>query len=276
GLVITNNYDFFNPKAGISYNRNGWIGYLSYSIANKEPNRDDFEANINEQPKPERLRDLELGIERNKSNYSWSATLFYMRYKDQLVLTGKINDVGAYTRTNILKSYRAGIELQGETKFNSWMNASANLAISRNKVLNFAEFIDDYDNGGQKINNYKATDIAYSPHIVGGATINFLLLKNLELSLLSKYVSKQFLDNTQNNGRVLNSFYVQDARAIYTLRKGVLKEANIILQVNNIFNKKYEPNGYTYNYIFGGDLVVNNYYFPMAGTNFMIGMNLKL
>jgi iron complex outermembrane receptor protein len=275
-LLIRNKYDFFNPKAGVSYNKNGWGAYLSYSVANKEPNRDDFEANINEQPKPERLRDLELGVEKNKVNYTWSATLFYMRYKDQLVLTGKINDVGAYTRTNIPKSYRTGIELQGSAKFNSWMNATANLAFSRNKVLNFAEFIDDYDNGGQKVNNYKTTDIAYSPHIVGGASINFLPLKNLELSLLSKYVSKQFLDNTQNNDRVLDPFYVQDARAIYTLHKGILKEANFILQVNNIFNKKYEPNGYTYNYIYGGELVVNNYYFPMAGTNFMLGVNLKL
>jgi iron complex outermembrane receptor protein len=124
-------------------------------------------------------------------NYTWSAT-FLHEYKDQLVLTGQINDVAAYTRTNIPKSYRAGIELQGNYKFNSWMNATANLAFSRNKVLNFAEFIDDYDNGGQKVNNYKTTDIAYSPHIVGGASINFLPLKNLELSLLSKYVRKQF------------------------------------------------------------------------------------
>jgi iron complex outermembrane recepter protein len=275
-LLIRNNYNFFNPKAGVSYNKNGWKGYISYSFANKEPNRDDFEANINEQPKPERLRDLELGIERSKTNYTWSATLYYMRYKDQLVLTGKINDVGAYTRTNIPESYRAGIELQGSAKFCAWMNGSANIAFSRNKVLNFAEFIDDYDNSSQKINYYKATDIAYSPHIVGGATINFLPIKNIELSLLSKYVSKQFLDNTQNNGRVLNPFYVQDARVIYTIKRKWLKEMNIIGQVNNIFNKKYEPNGYTYNYIYGGELVVNNYYFPMAGTNFMVGVNIRL
>ena len=248
---------------------------MSYSIANKEPNRDDFEANINEQPKPERLHDLELGVEKNKTNYNWSATLFYMNYKDQLVLTGKINDVGAYTRTNIPKSYRMGIELKGETKFNAWLNGSANLSVSKNKVLDFTEYIDDYDNGGQKINNYTSTDIALSPAIVGGATINFLPIENFEFSLLSKYVSKQYLDNTQNKDRVLNSFYVQDVRAIYTIKKKWLKELNIIAQVNNIFNKKYEPNGYTYNYIYGGNLV-ENYYFPMAGTNFMMGVNIRL
>jgi iron complex outermembrane receptor protein len=276
GLFIKNNYDFFNPKAGISYAKNGWKGYLSYSIANKEPNRDDFEAGKNEQPKPERLHDIESGIEKNRTNYNWAVTLYYMRYKDQLVLTGKINDVGAYTRTNIPRSYRAGIELQGGYKLNSWLNVAGNLAFSRNKVLHFTEFIDDYDNGGQKINNYKSADIAYSPAIVGGATINFLPIKNIELSLLSKYLSKQYLDNTQDEGRKLNAFYVQNARVTYTFTKAFLKEATIIFQVNNIFNKKYEPNGYTYNYIYGGTLSVNNYYFPMAGTNFMIGVNIKL
>jgi len=275
-LRVKNQYNFLNPKAGISYNKNGWKGYLSYGLANKEPNRDDFEAAGNQQPKPERLHDVELGIERTKNNYNWSATFYYMRYKDQLVLTGKINDVGAYTRTNIPNSYRAGIELQGGMKFNSWVNATANLALGRNKVLNFTEYIDDYDNGGQKINDYKITGIAYSPAIVGGATINFLPVEDVEISLPGKYVSKQYLDNTQNNDRVLHSFYVQDARIIYTIKKKWLKELNIIAQVNNIFNRKYEPNGYTYNYIYGGELVVNNYYFPMAGRNFMVGVNLRL
>jgi iron complex outermembrane receptor protein len=275
-LFINNKFDFFNPKAGISYNKNGWKAYLSYAIAEKEPNRDDFEASTTKQPKPEKLDDIELGITKTKTKYSWSATLYYMNYKDQLVLTGQINDVGAYTRTNIPKSYRAGIELQGAFQFNKWMNATANISFSKNKVKNFTEYIDDYDNGGQKINQYSSTDIALSPSIVGGCTVNFLPLDKLELSLLSKYVSKQYLDNTQTNDRVLNAFYVQDARIIYTIKKKRLKELNIIGQVNNIFNKKYEPNGYTYNYIYGGQLSVNNYYFPMAGTNVMIGVNVRL
>ncbi len=275
-LVVKNKFNFFNPKAGISYGKNGWKSYLSFSIANKEPNRDDFEAGEGQQPRPEKLYDTELGIERMKNNYSWSATLYYMNYKDQLLLTGQINDVGAYTRTNIPKSYRAGIELQGAIKINSWINASANIALSKNKVQDFNEYIDDYDNGGQEINNYHSTDIALSPNIVGGATVNFIPVEKLELNLLSKYVSKQYLDNTQNNSRVLNAFFVQDLRVIYTLKKKLPKEINIIAQVNNILNTKYEPNGYTYNYIFGGELSVNNYYFPMAGTNFMIGVNVKL
>ena len=275
-LFIKNKFDFFNPKAGISYSKNTLKAYLSYAIANKEPNRDDFEAGATTQPKPERLDDIELGIEKMGSKYNCSATLYYMNYKDQLVLTGQINDVGAYTRTNIPKSYRAGVELKAGYQFNKWMNAGANIAISKNKVKDFTEYIDDYDNGGQKINKYSSTNIALSPSVVGAATVNFLPIDRLELSLLSKYVSKQYLDNTQNNGRVLNGFYVQDARIIYTIKKKRLKELNIISQVNNIFGKKYEPNGYTYNYIYGGQLSVNNYYFPMAGTNVMIGVNISL
>ena len=275
-LLVRNKFDFFNPKAGVSYNKNGWKGYFSFGIANKEPNREDFESGTAQQPEPERLNDVELGIEQVKGKYNWSATLYFMNYKNQLVLTGKINDVGAYTRTNIPKSYRAGIELQGGIKFNSWANATANLSISQNKVIDFTEFVDDYDNGGQKINNYKSTDIALSPNIVGGATINFLPVKNAELSLLSKYVSKQYLDNTSNNNRALNSFFVQDIRAAYTITTKWLKEVNIIAQVNNIFSKKYEPNGYTFSYFVGGETVTENYYFPMAGMNLMLGINIRL
>jgi iron complex outermembrane receptor protein len=274
-LLIKNNYSFFNPKFGVKYNDKGWNGYLSFSVANKEPNRDDFEAGKDQQPSPEQLNDVELGIEKRISNYNFSATFYYMSYKDQLVLTGKINDVGAYTRTNIPESYRAGIELQADASLTSWLKATANFTMSQNKIKNFTEFIDDYDNGGQKVNNYSSTDISFSPRMIGAATINILPVKNFEMSLLSKYVGKQYLDNTQNENRKLNEFFVQNARAIYTFHFHHLKEANLIAQVNNIFNKKYEPNGYTYNYISAGELVVNNYYFPMAGTNFMLGVNLK-
>lgn len=275
-VVIHNKYNFFNPKAGISYNRNGWNGYFSYGIAAKEPNRDDFEAGNNQAAKPERLHDFEAGIEKKKSIFNIGATIYYMKYDNQLVLTGKINDVGAYTRTNIPHSYRAGVELQGGIKFNAWMNATANLAVSKNKVKGFTEYIDDYDNGGQQIKNYASTDIAFSPAIVGGATFNFLPVSNLEIALLSKYVSRQYLDNTQDESRSLNPFYTEDARFIYTIKKKRLKEINLIAQVNNLFAKKYEPNGYTYSYFTGGATVTENYYFPMAGRYFIIGVNVRL
>lgn len=275
-LRINNKYNFFNPKAGISFSKNNWSGYLSYSKGQKEPNREDFEAGLNQIPKPEKLNDVELGVERKNSKYAVGLTGYYMHYKDQLVLTGKINDVGAYTRTNIPKSYRMGLEFTASAEINSWLNASGNFSLSKNKVLDFTEYIDDYDNNAQKTNTYSSTDIAYSPNIVGGATINILPVKKVELSLLSKYVGKQYLDNTQNEGRKLNAFYTQDARLIYKISKAWLKELNLIFQANNIFNKLYEPNGYTFSYIYGGSMTTKNYYYPMAGRNFVAGVNLKL
>ncbi|HEX6193325.1 MAG TPA: TonB-dependent receptor [Chitinophagaceae bacterium] len=276
GLQVSNNYHFFNPKAGISYRKNAWKASFSYAMANKEPNRDDFEAGISQQPKSELLHDFELGVEQAKAKCNWSATFYYMYYKDQLVLTGKINDVGAYTRTNIPSSYRTGIELQAGIRFNSWLNANGNLTLSRNKVVDFHEYLDDYDNGGQKENFYSTADIAYSPAIVGAATLNIIPFKNTELGLLGKYVSEQYLDNTSQPSRKLDAFYVQDLRFIINFKNKWLREASIIAQVNNIFDEEYEPNGYTYSYIYGGEQVTENFYFPMAGRNFMVALNLKL
>ena len=275
-IVVNPKYNFLNPKAGISYNNNDWQGYFSYSLGNHEPNRGDFEANQNELPKPEQLNDFELNIEKKNSEYSFSATGYYMLYKNQLVLNGKINDVGEYTRINIPNSYRLGIELQGSIKLTDWLNINGNIAFSKNKVKNYTEFIDDYDNGGQKSFSYKETDIAFSPSTVGSASINFLPFKNYELNLISKYVSKEYLDNAQNEDRKLNGYYVQNLRMSYAIKSKTIKETDFILQVNNLFNKKYEPNGYTYSYFYGGSLITENFLFPMASTNFMFAVNIKL
>jgi iron complex outermembrane recepter protein len=274
--VINTQYDFFNPKAGLSYNRNGWNAYISYSIGNKEPNRDDFEAGTTQLPKPEQLKDLEISIEKRRLKYNWSVTGYYMKYKNQLILTGKVNDVGAYTRTNIPKSYRIGAELQASAAIFNWLKIEGNLTLSRNKVLNFSEYIDDYDLGGQKINDYSSTDIAYSPNSIAGGTISLIPVKNAEVNLVGKYVSKQYTDNTQNENRKLNGFYTQDARIAYTFKKAFIKEATIMLLANNLFNIRYEPNGYTFSYITGGAITTENFYFPMAGRNFMLGVNVKL
>lgn len=275
-IDIKKDYTFFNPKVGISYNKNKFQAYLSYSIASKEPNRNDFEAGTNQQPKPEILYDLELGAEKTGSPFSYGATLYYMTYKDQLVNTGKINDVGAYTRTNTPESYRLGTELQAAMKFANWVNASGNISFSRNKIKKFSEYVDDYDNGGQIINEYSNTNISYSPDVVGFAGLNFNPVQNGEISFQSKYVSRQFLDNTSNFKRSIDPYLVEDIRLAYTLHKKFFKEVNFILQLNNVFDKMYESNGYTYNYFSGGKLVVENYYFPMAGINFMAAINIKL
>jgi iron complex outermembrane receptor protein len=274
-LLIKNNYTFINPKFGITYTNKNWQAYLSYAIAGKEPNRDDFEAGTTNQPKAETLFDTELGVEKKSTKFTYGANLYYMKYNNQLVLTGKINDVGAYTRTNIPNSYRIGIELQGKAKLNNWLNISANAAFSQNKVIDFTEYIDDYDNGGQVINQYKKTNISFSPAVVAGYSINFTPIKNAEINLLGKQVSRQYMDNTSQKSRSLNGYYVQDIRLSYLLEKKFFKATNVILQLNNVFNKKYEPNGYTYSYIYGG-LVSENYYFPMAQFNMMLGVNVKL
>jgi iron complex outermembrane receptor protein len=275
-LLIDRKFDFVNPKFGLTYNKKGWQSYFSYALANKEPNRDDFEAGQTLQPKAEMLHDFELGTEKKTNNYHFAATIYYMLYKDQLVLTGKINDVGSYTRTNVPSSYRLGLELQGGYVINNWLNANANLTLSNSKIKSFTEFVDDYDNGGQVAIPHNNTDITLSPNVIAGGTINIIPTKNLELSLLSKYVSKQYLDNAQDNRRMLESFYTQDFRASYTIKNKLFKEWYIIAQANNIFDKKYEPSGYTFSYISGGTFTTENFFYPMAGTNFMLAVNIKM
>ena len=274
-LSINRSFDFLNPKLGVTYTNNGLQVYASFATASKEPNRDDFEAGVLTQPKAEKLNDFEVGIEKKNSQYNYGATLYYMGYKDQLVLTGKVNDVGAYTRSNAPSSYRMGIEFQAGYMFTNWLNASGNISFSKNKIKDFTNYVDNYDNGLQNKIIYSNTDISFSPSITSALTVNIIPAKNVELTLLSKYVGKQYLDNTQSNSSSLGSFYTQDARVSYTLRNKLFKEVTFIGQVNNIFNRLYEPNGYTYSYISSGTLSTDNNYFPMAGTNFILGVNIK-
>jgi iron complex outermembrane receptor protein len=276
GLKVDNNYTFFNPKAGFTYTHKNTQAYLSYARANKEPNRDDFEAGMLEQPLPETLNDFELGFEQKNKSFTWSANVYYMLYRNQLVLTGKVNDVGAYTRTNIRNSYRLGTELQTAFVVNKWLNVGANATLSNNKVKNFTEFIDDYDNGGQQTKLYNNADIAFSPSVMGALLINIIPAKKWELNLEGKYVGKQYLDNTSQDSRSLDAFYTQHARIAYNSNFKNIKAMNLFLQVNNIFSKRYEPNGYTFSYIAGGSQITENYYFPMAPINLTFGLNIRL
>jgi iron complex outermembrane receptor protein len=148
--------------------------------------------------------------------------------------------------------------------------------LSKNKIKDFTEFIDDYDNGLQKENVYHNTDISFSPDVVGFAGVNFIPIKNGEINFQSKYVGRQFLDNTSHTSRSIDPYFVENIKFSYTLFRKFFKEINFIFQLNNVFNKMYESNGYTYNYISDEKLSVENYYFPMAGTNFMAAINIKL
>lgn len=276
-LQSGDNFNFVNPKIGISYaDGNGWLGFASFSIGNKEPNRDDFEAGVNQRPKHETLYDFELNIEQREEIYNWSITGYYMHYKNQLVLTGKVNDVGGYTRTNVAKSYRKGVELQAGVKPTSWFNLAGNLTFSENRIGKFTEYVDDYDNGGQKENAFKNSPLSFSPSAVAGFTLNFIPVKNGEISLLNKYVSRQHLDNTGNKTRSLDPFFVSDLRLNYALVFKGVKEINLTFQLSNLFDNLYETNGYTFGYIYGAQTITENYYYPMAGRNFMAGINIKL
>ena len=276
-LKSGNQFNFVNPKLGISYaNTKGWLGFASFSVGNKEPNRDDFEAGAAQKPLHETLYDFEVNIEQRKSTYNWSLTGYYMYYKNQLVLTGKVNDVGAYTRSNVARSFRTGAELQGSIKPLNWFNANGNFTLSMNRILNFTEYVDDFDNGGQQENKFASTPLALSPSAVAGLTLNFIPVKNGEISLLNKYVSRQYLDNTGNKARSIDPFLVNDIRFSYQLRFKHLKEININFQLNNALNLMYETNGYIYySYISGGQTITENYFYPMAGRNFMAGINIK-
>ena len=174
--------------------------------------------------------------------------------------------------TNIANSYRTGVEVSAGAKVNGWLSAAGNFTLSRNKVKDFTEYIDDYDNGGQKTNTYTNTDIAFSPSVISSYSIDILPFKNTELNVMGKYVGRQYLDNTSQESRSLDDFYVQDVRLAYSWKKSAL----MFLQANNLFSKKYEPNGYTFSYIYGGEQATENYYFPMAAIHYTAGINIKL
>lgn len=275
-IVVNNKYLFFNPKAGITYKNKGNKIYFSVAKAAKEPNRDDFETASNEKPNPEKLLDFEAGFEHKKNSNYWGLNIYLMNYKDQLVLTGKLNDVYAYTRTNIPKSFRAGVEIEGLKKINKWLSITGNLNLSINKVKDFTEYIDDYDNGNQIVNHYTSTDISYSPAVIGASSFIINPIKNTSITLNSKYVGKQFLDNTSNASRQLNAYFVQDLRIDYDFKLKKNRQINLFLQINNLYSAKYTPNGYTFSYVYGGVFTTENYYYPMAMVNVMGGVNVKL
>jgi iron complex outermembrane receptor protein len=279
-------YTFFNPKAGFSYRMPAAGGsqrvYGSVAVANKEPNRDDFEAGVNSQPRPERLIDGEAGYEFGSKHWSFGANAYYMDYKDQLVLTGKVNDVGGYTRVNVPNSYRAGLELQAGWAPARWIAINANATYSQNKIRNFVEYVDNYDDGSQAAIDHGTTDIAFAPSMIGAGGVTFTPWathftgpKGLAFELLGKYVGRQYLDNTGNDARSIDPYGLCDFRVRYNVALKPFKELGVSLLVNNLLDRKYENNGYTYSYIAGGATTTQNFFFPQAGINWLLGVNMK-
>ncbi len=276
------NFNFFNPKVGASYQLNNNANlYASFAIGNKEPNRSDIiDAAPGVDPQHETLNNLEIGYKRQSSTGSFEFNYYLMDYKNQLVLTGEVNDVGAGIRTNVADSYRMGIELSGVMKLTKGLFWSANVALSQNRINAFDEIIFDYGAAFDEFNEVRTTftdtDISFSPSVVAGSQLSFIPTSGIEIALLSKYVGEQFLDNTSSDSRKIDAFFVNDLRINYAFETKTIKEVSINLLVNNILNLEYESNGYTFGY-FGGQSfeVRENYFYPQAGTNFLLSLGLS-
>lgn len=284
-VTQTAKLNFFNPKAGLFYDINSKSSiYASFAIANKEPNRNDYtESTPATRPEPEKLFDYELGYNIRSNKYRFSANAYLMDYKKQLVLTGEINDVGAYTRTNIDVSYRSGIELQGSVKPTKAWLVNANLTYSLNKIKEFTEYVDNWDNGEQIAINHTNTDIAFSPSIIAGGEVRYTPLQiakegqshELSISLLPKYVGKQYIDNTMSEDRKLDAYFVSDLRLMYNLKGFFFKDMSIIFTLRNILDEEYETNAWVYRYNTGDEFYKLDGYFPQAGRNFLVGVKLR-
>jgi len=275
-IDVDENYNFFNPKFGLTYKLNNESQfYASYARANREPVRSDFIDAIGTQiPKPETLNDLEFGFRTQSPTLAFEANAYYMLYSDQLVLTGAVNDVGGGVRTNVDDSFRRGIELSLSWSPTSKISWSPNLTLSQNKIDQYTDVIVDFADFSFVETIQNDTDIAFSPSVIAGSRLQYKLLPYLAISLQSKYVGDQFLDNTSNDFRVIDAYFVNDFIVDYSLKELIGKEISIKFLVNNILNETYESNGYTFSYIFG-DLVTENYYYPQAGTNVLLGLTVE-
>jgi iron complex outermembrane recepter protein len=286
---INKKYAFFNPKAGLTYvfNPQNTI-YTSVAVGNREPNGDDLTKNPKE-PNREQLIDYEFGYRLKTATYFASANLYYMHYNSQLVLTGELDDVGNGVRQNVPKSHRAGIELQVGYKLSDQFRIDANATFSQNKIKAFDYLVYDtqYDPATYEDvsytpvkTEYKNTDIAFSPNTTVGSSLIFSPIDGLALGFISKYVSKQYLDNTSTESRSMNSYFVNNLSVSYKLKPKWIKEIDFNLLVNNLFDKKYVSNGYTYSYYYRpqgstDNAITENFYYPQAGINFLTGITLK-
>ena len=273
-IEVDDSFFFFNPKAGVTYAVNNWHRlYFSYARANREPNRTDYE---NGNPKPETLNDFELGWRIIKEKLNISSNIYYMRYKDQLVLTGELDDVGAPIRANVGDSYRLGLEIDANIYISKHFTMQPNIAFSSNKNLDMNIVLDG------ELTYLGKTNIAFSPNIVFGNTFNYLPLENLQISLLSKYVGEQYMANIDSENSKLDSYFVNDLNINYVISiNKVLKTIVLNGLVNNIFNVKYVSNGYYYTYddtwsIPGKTTTLDGAgYYPQATINFLLGATLN-
>ena len=275
-LAVNKKYSFFNPKAGLNYKMNTKNQiYFSLSRAFREPTRSDYENNLNIQP--EELIDYELGWKYNNDKFYFNSNLYYMNYKNQLVLTGALDDVGTPIRENSGKSFRKGIELESMYKATNSLDILTNISYSQNKNIDYKTNFD-----GQVL-NWGDTDISFSPNIVSSIGIIFSPTKDLNFSLLNKFVGDQFMSNTESIVSKLDSYSTTDLNFVYNFKNSkYFKEVIFTVMINNILNKEYVSNGYYYTYddTWSNPNVVSTIegtgYYPQAKRNFLIGFTFKL
>jgi iron complex outermembrane recepter protein len=261
GAEIDEQFNFFNPKAGVTYVLNDKNNlYFSYARANKEPSRTDFE---NGSPASEKLDDFELGWRYNTDKFRVNTNLYLMNYSDQLVKTGELDDVGNEIHANVPDSYRAGIEVDAVLKVTSGLTLSPNIALSANKIKDYTIMTSD------GLTNFGDTNISFSPNVVGAFQAAYQFTPGFQVALLSKFVGEQYAGNLDTEATKLDSYSVTDFNIVYELKtKTLFKSIVFTGLVNNVFDKQYVSNAYLY----GEDYVS---YFPQAGINFLAGITLK-
>jgi iron complex outermembrane receptor protein len=274
-------FTFFNPKFGLTYSANTSTSlYASFAVGNREPVRGDFiDAPEGRVPEHESLRNLEVGIRKQSGKAFYNINYYLMDYKNQLVLTGELNDVGSNIRTNVAKSYRMGVEFEGGLQISEKLQWVANLTLSQNKIQSFTDVLYDYGPAFDEFNvietNFEDVDISFSPNVIGGSQLTFNPTEAFDIALLSKYVGQQFLDNTGSDDRAIGAYFINDLKLDYRFNVKGLKHLNLSLLVNNIFDVMYESNGYTFGYAGGGTEIRENYYYPQAGTNFLAALSVR-
>jgi iron complex outermembrane recepter protein len=277
-LDLQHKYGFFNPKAGLFFSITPrQDAFISFSVANREPSRTDYTeaaGDPNATPKPETLYDSELGYKLRGNNYSLGINLYGMFYKDQLVPTGELSSTGYPIMTNVARSYRTGTEFTVGVKPAPFFNWELSLTMSRNKIMDFTEYYTEYDTKqfmeyymSKKLGN---VDIAYSPDLIGSSDMCFTFTKDLGFHLLSKYVGRQYFDNTMSRDRRINPYFINNLMVSFNPGIKGLKSTELQVLVNNIFDVNYESNAYGGNWYEDGIEKTWSYYFPQAGTNFMI------
>lgn len=285
-ITNKNYYSFFNPKAGLSYSFNNNEVYASLSISNREPLRTDIKESVKggstQKIQPERMFDYELGYRYSSAIASFNANLYYMRYKDQMVQTGKLNDVGYKLMENVPTSYRMGIELSGAVQPANWIRIDANVTLSQNKIKNYTAYYDLYNNQNdyefvkQTSEYLGTTNISFSPNVIGSGILTITPYKALSLALVGKYVGKQYYDNTSNKDNRLADYFVSNIVLGYTFKTQKIGEVDLQFSVNNILNKRYVGNAWvaTDKFEDGSEIVYTGLY-PQATRNIMAKLGIR-